>query len=119
MSAIGYITMGNQNQEDVDEVRRWPTTLLFLSLLFGVSTLVAAFLRWTDYTSPYAATPPLTSPEWLTPERVIALLALLTALFALILLPKTSKGDQNGESSCTLPLQYFKTSHQHYLKDSH
>ena len=84
MSAIGYITMGDYKQEDVDEVRRWPTTLLFLSLLFGVSTLVAAFLRWTDYTSPYAATPPLTSPEWLTPERVIALLALLTALFALI-----------------------------------
>lgn len=84
MAAIGYITVGNYKQENVEVKRRWPTAPIFLSLLFGILTLVAAFLRWTDYTLPYTVTLPLTFPEWFTPEIIIALLALIAALFAII-----------------------------------
>jgi len=84
MSAMGYITAGDYKQEEVVLKRRVPPIFIIFSLLFGISTLVTALMWLTGYIPPYAITPLFTLPEWLTPPRVIALLASITALFAAI-----------------------------------
>ncbi len=82
MAAMGYLTAGNYKQENVAVKRRCPPIFIISSLLFGILTLVTAFLWWTGYTPPYTLDfiPAFT----IAPKTLIMLLALLTALFTAI-----------------------------------